>query len=84
MLLTHSDITDAAVIGVSHEEAGEVPRAFVVRRSGSTIGESDVTDFVAKSSAPHKHLVGGVEFVDAIPKSASGKILRRYLRDRKD
>ena len=84
MLLTHSDIVDAAVIGVPHKSAGEAPRAFVVRRSGSTIGESDVSEFVATSSAPHKHLTGGVEFVDAIPKSASGKILRRYLRDRKD
>ena len=56
---------------------------FVIRQSGLTIGESDVCDFVATSSAPHKHLNGGVEFVDAIPKSASGKILRRCLRDRK-
>ena len=83
MLLTHSDVVDVAVIGVPDERAGEVPRAFVVRRSGASISEADLSRYVEASAAPHKHLNGGVKFVDAIPKSVSGKTLRRLLRGTK-
>ncbi|KAH8650009.1 AMP-binding enzyme [Xylariales sp. PMI_506] len=86
LLLTHDDIVDAAVIGVpaSNEADGEAPRAYVVRRPGASVQgltESHVYDFVAKSLAKYKRLDGGVRFVDAIPKNASGKILKRILRD---
>ena len=76
-MITHANIDDVAVIGVSDLEAGELPKAFVVRR-GNVTAEA-IMDFVAKKVQPQKKLSGGVEFVEQIPKSASGKILRRML-----
>eukprot|EP00118_Oscarella_pearsei_P021137 m.235533 g.235533 ORF g.235533 m.235533 type:complete len:578 (+) comp40127_c3_seq4:96-1829(+) len=84
LLLTNPDITDAAVIGVPDERVGEVPKAFVVRRSGSSLNEMDVHDFVNKSVAPVKQLAGGIKFVESVPKSPSGKILRRLLRGKQE
>ena len=79
VLQAHDDIADAAVIPSPDEEAGEVPKAFVVRASHAPNLTADaVMAFVAKQVAPHKK-VRRVAFVDAIPKSASGKILRREL-----
>jgi 4-coumarate--CoA ligase len=69
---------DAAVIGVQ-QEGTEVPRAFVVM--DQKITEEDVKAFVKKSVAGYKQLRGGVVFVEAIPKTASGKVLRRELRN---
>lgn len=83
LLLTHPHITDAAVIGVPNERLGEAPRAFVVKKGDAELAESDVQEFVAAKVAKHKHLAGGVSFIDTVPKSASGKILRRVLRDQK-
>ena len=80
LLLTHPQIADCAVVGVADERAGEVPRAFVVRKS-KDVSEQDVENFVSSKMSKHKHLKGGVVFVDAVPKSPSGKILRRLLRD---
>ena len=67
-----------AVIGVPDLGAGELPKAFVVRRGNVTADA--IMEFVAKKVQPQKKLRGGVEFVDQIPKTASGKILRRMLR----
>ena len=76
VLLTHPAITDAAVIPCADEEAGEVPKAFVVLKGEAAAEE--IMDFVAERLAPHKK-IRFVEFIAQIPKSASGKILRRVL-----
>jgi acyl-CoA synthetase (AMP-forming)/AMP-acid ligase II len=82
LLLTHEKIADAAVIGVRDEEGEEVPKAFVVRQpTAPDLTGEEVMTFVADRIAPHKK-VRVVEFIDQIPKSASGKILRKDLRAR--
>ncbi|CAK3880898.1 4-coumarate- ligase [Lecanosticta acicola] len=81
-LVGHEKIKDAAVIGVFSKELGtEVPKAFVVR-ADEGFSEQDVMEFVKRNLAGHKQLRGGVEFIDVIPKSPSGKILRKELRQR--
>ena len=79
LLVGHPGVADACVIGVPDEAKGEVPKAFVVLREGTTT--DDVAAFVEGRVAPHKRL-RAVEAVDVIPRSASGKILRRVLADR--
>lgn len=79
ILRSHPDIDDAAVVGVPDDRAGEVPRAFVVPRRPD-ISEEDIKKFVAAKVSEHKQLKGGVHFLTAIPKSPSGKILRRQLK----
>ncbi|XP_078590150.1 putative 4-coumarate--CoA ligase 1 [Branchiostoma floridae x Branchiostoma japonicum] len=83
VLLGHPGVQDAAVIGLPDDVAGELPKAFVVKKADN-VTEKDITDFVAERVAPYKKLRGGVEFVGQIPKTPSGKILRRLLKDMKD
>lgn len=80
LLLTHPSIADAAIIGIPDDEAGERPKAFVVLKPGVALEPEALKAFVAEHVATYKRL-GAVQFVDAIPKSASGKILRRVLRE---
>jgi 4-coumarate--CoA ligase len=90
LLLDHPAIADAAVIGLQQsteeEEGGEErPRAYIVlapdERSQATAAE-EIVRFVAKRVAPHKRITGGVVFLEAIPKNPSGKILRKWLREK--
>jgi 4-coumarate--CoA ligase len=78
-LLSHPSITDACVIGIPDERAGQLPRAYLVLAKDSTVTEDDVNKHMEEYMAPHKQLRGGVVFVESIPKSASGKMLRRVL-----
>ena len=78
---SHPAVADVAVIPSPDEEAGEVPKAFVVIKPGASLNEDDVMAYVAERVSPQKK-VRRVEFIDAIPKVPSGKILRRQLVER--
>ncbi|PAV59885.1 hypothetical protein WR25_19795 [Diploscapter pachys] len=80
ILLTHPQIGDAAVIGIADDAKGEIPKAYIVKRDENLTAEI-VMKYVAGKVAKYKQLAGGIEFVNAIPKSPSGKILRRILRE---
>jgi len=78
VLLQHPAVADCAVYPRADEEAGEIPKAAVVLKPGAQATEDELIAFVGKHVSPQKR-VRAVRFVDAIPKSASGKILRRML-----
>lgn len=85
VLLSHPQIVDAAVIGITLPGGnGEAPRAYVVRRpgpEGARLNEDEVKSYLSSRLASYKALTGGVRFVDSIAKNASGKILKRILRE---
>jgi len=80
ILLDHPDIKDAAVVGESHPEYGEVPVAYVVLRNKVNLTPEDIIQYAAKGLANYKRLAK-VVFTEAIPRSPSGKILRRLLKN---
>jgi long-chain acyl-CoA synthetase len=81
VLHEHPAVLDAAVIPKRHADGGEIPKAFVVLRDGYEAGPEELMAFVAEKVAPYKK-VREVEYLPEIPKSASGKILRRDLIER--
>jgi len=81
LLLEHPGVADAAVVGSPDEQAGEVPKAFVVPAGGAELDVAELQAFVAARVATYKQ-VRRIEVLDEIPKSASGKILRRVLVER--
>jgi acyl-CoA synthetase (AMP-forming)/AMP-acid ligase II len=78
VLLSHPAVADAAVVPLKDNDAGEIPRAFVVLKGAATADQ--LMAYVAERVAPYKKL-RRVDFIGAIPKSASGKILRRLLKE---
>jgi len=92
-MLDHADVGDVGVIGIPDDFSGEVPMAFValnpqaIKRVEKDPTEADrikqaLVKFVADAKVQYKWLAGGVEFIDEIPKNPSGKILRRFLREK--
>ena len=86
-MLAHTFVADCAVIPVPHERAGEVPKAFVVKsREAASVSDLEITKALVKhveeAKSKHKWLRGGVGFIESVPRSPSGKILRRKLRDK--
>lgn len=77
VIASHPAVKDVIVIPVPDDEAGELPRAYVVLQEKATVTEAELAKFVEGKVAPHKKLRGGVIFCDSVPKSASGKLLRR-------
>lgn len=81
LLISHKKVNDAAVIGIRDEsQATEVPRAYIVKQPGSNVQAQEIVEFVKANLASHKQLRGGVVFINEVPKSPSGKILRKEIR----
>ncbi|XP_073010979.1 4-coumarate--CoA ligase-like 1 [Typha latifolia] len=80
LLLSHPSVQDAAVFALADEEAGEIPAACVVKRPNAEESEEDIIKYVSSNVASYKR-VRELHFIDSIPKSPSGKIMRRFLRD---
>jgi len=78
VLMTHPDVSLAAVIGVPHDSHGEEVKAFVIRNTGATITEDELVAWGREQMAAYKY-PRIVEFVDALPMTATGKILKREL-----
>lgn len=75
----HPGVVDVGVIGVPDDRAGELPRAYIVRKSRNVL-EHSIVEFVEERVAPHKRLGAGVMFVETLPKNQTGKLLRRELK----
>lgn len=80
VLREHPSIEEAAVIGIPHELYGEVPRAFVVQKKGTSVSEKELHAFVDERLSEYKRLRGGIQFVDSVPKNSTGKLMRRQLK----
>ncbi len=81
LLMEHPAVMDSAVIGIPDDEAGELPKGFVVIRPGHSATPEEILDFANGKLAGYKK-VHIIEFIDAIPKVPSGKILRRELKEK--
>ncbi|KAK3685285.1 hypothetical protein B0T22DRAFT_529329 [Podospora appendiculata] len=89
-LLLHPTVADATVVPMPHEAAGELPRAYIVKsKEFEENGHGDdealkqqLHEYVNEAFAQHKHLAGGIEFVDALPKTSSGKTQRKVMKDK--
>ena len=79
LLRSHPKVEDVAVIGIPDQEWGELPRAYLVTRKGADLSEDEVHNYIKNEVTSYKQLRGGIEFIEAVPKAPSGKILRREL-----
>ncbi|EFN86281.1 Luciferin 4-monooxygenase [Harpegnathos saltator] len=80
VLLSHPAVKEAAVCGIPDPRSGELPAAVIVKQPGANLTAHDIMEFVKQKLSPQKWLRGGVQFVDAIPKNPTGKILRRKVQ----
>lgn len=81
MMINHPKIKDIVIVGIADDLKGEAPKAFIVLREGEALGYDEIRGYCKTRMAPYKVPVA-VEFMDEIPRLASGKALRRMLRDR--
>ena len=81
LLRSHRDILDVAVIGIPDQGSGELPLAFIVKKPESLVSAEMIHLYVNNHVVHYKRLSGGIRFIDAIPKTASGKILRKNLKE---
>lgn len=84
IILEIPGVADVAVVGVSDSFAGEVPKAYIVKKPNSNLSEEIVQNFLTPKVAAYKKLAGGVSFIDAIPRNPSGKIMRNQLKSLKN
>ena len=68
------------MIGVPDDAAGELPRAYIVKKMGVSVTEEDIVEFMQTKVAAHKRLKGGVVFINTLPRTTTGKLLRRELK----
>ncbi|KAB0799122.1 hypothetical protein PPYR_07002 [Photinus pyralis] len=80
VIRSHSNVSDATVIGIPHERYGEVPRAYITVKSGSQINTDELKQFVSSKVSNYKDIKGGIVVVDYLPKNIMGKLLRRKLK----
>ena len=81
LIITHPKVADVAVIGIPDDEAGEIPKAFITPVEGETVTLEEIQELVGAHLVSYKQ-VRQIEVIEAIPKSAAGKILRKELRAR--
>ncbi|KAF2895384.1 hypothetical protein ILUMI_10791, partial [Ignelater luminosus] len=82
IIMSHSAVSDVGVVGIPDERAGELPMAYVVLKDGfNDISEETIVDYVSEHVNSTKWLYGGVKFVQELPKTSSGKTMRRELRE---
>ncbi|GBP78223.1 Luciferin 4-monooxygenase [Eumeta japonica] len=81
VLLQHSAVKEAGVVGRPDPEYGELPTAFVVKHPGAKVTEQELIDFVAVEVSYYMQLGGGVNFVAVLPRNPRGKLLRRELKE---
>ncbi|KAG1687954.1 putative 4-coumarate--CoA ligase 3 [Nymphon striatum] len=80
VILKHPAVKDVGIVGLPDETSGELPMAFVVINKDQELTEESLQEYVSSKVAPYKKLRGGVTFIEAVPRNASGKILRRQLK----
>ncbi|XP_066906966.1 uncharacterized protein [Halyomorpha halys] len=81
LIQKHPDVIESCVVGKTcHEQGGDLPAAFVVKKSGSKLSEEELHSYISDNVIDEKKLRGGIFFVDSLPKSPVGKILRHQLR----
>lgn len=77
----HPSVIDAGVVGVTHRIKGEIPIAFIVLKPGQKCTKSELSDFLKRKTVMYNH-TQEIIFVDEIPRNASGKVMRRTLKEK--